>query len=230
MTAEAGIVDRDGRGLGVVAADLDDDGRIDLFVANDRTANFLFRNLGGLPLRGGRPLASGVAGNADGGYQAGMGVACGDLDGDGRPDLAVTNFYGESTTLYQNLGRAIVRRPHRRPSASPRRRRYLLGFGIAFLDVNNDGRLDLVDGQRPRQRLPAGRPLRHAARSSCRHGPGGRLVDVSGRAGAAWPVPRLGRGLAAGDLDNDGRVDLLVVAQDEPLAYFHNRTRAPATS
>ena len=55
-------------------------------------------------------------------------------------------------------------------------------------------------------------------------GTGGRLVDVSARAGAPWSVPRIGRGLAAGDLDNDGRVDLLIVAQNEPLAYFHNRT------
>ncbi len=142
VTAEAGIVDRDGRGLGVVAADLDDDGRIDLFVANDMTANFLFRNRGGLRFEEIGHLA-GVACNAEGGYQAGMGVACGDLDGDGRPDLAVTNFFGESTTFYRNLGSGDVRRCHRgRRAQAPSR--FLLGFGIAFLDVNNDGRLDLA--------------------------------------------------------------------------------------
>ena len=106
VTDEAGIVDRDGRGLGVVAADLDDDGRVDLFVANDTTANYLFRNLGGFRFEEVGP-ASGVAANADGGYQAGMGVACGDLDGDGRLDLVVTNFYGESTTFFRNLGGGI---------------------------------------------------------------------------------------------------------------------------
>ena len=112
VTAEAGIVDRDGRGLGVVAADLDDDGRIDLFVANDMTANLFFRNLGGLKFEEiGHP--AGVASNADGGYQAGMGVACGDLDGDGRPDLAVTNFFGESTTLLPESRRGDVRRRDR---------------------------------------------------------------------------------------------------------------------
>src|SRR5262249_21154792 len=76
------VVDREGRGLGVVAADLDDDGRVDLFVANDRTANFLFRNRGGFRFE---ELAaeSGVATNAEGRYLAGMGVACGDYDGDG---------------------------------------------------------------------------------------------------------------------------------------------------
>ena len=112
VTAEAGIVDRDGRGLGVVAADLDDDGRVDLFVANDSSANFLFRNLGGMRFEE-VGHAAGVAGNASGAYQAGMGVAAGDLDGDGLIDLAVTNFYGESTTFFRNLGerRLLPTRP-----------------------------------------------------------------------------------------------------------------------
>ena len=104
VTEEAGIVDRDGRGLGVVAADLDGDGRVDLYVANDMTANFLFRNRGGLRFEESAATSGRGRRRPSGGYQAGMGVACGDLDGDGRPDLAVTNFYGESTTLYRNLG------------------------------------------------------------------------------------------------------------------------------
>src|SRR5262249_15113570 len=105
VSGGAGITaaDTDGRGLGVVATDLDGDGRVDLFVANDMTANFVWRTLGGMGFetiaRGG-----GVAATASGGSQAGMGVACGDLAGDGLPDLAVTNFYGESTTFYRNLG------------------------------------------------------------------------------------------------------------------------------
>ena len=120
VTAEAGIVDSDGRGLGVVAADLDDDGRIDLFVANDMTANIFFRNLGGLRFEE-IGHEAGVAGNAEGGYQAGMGVACGDLDGDGRLDLAVTNFYGESTRFIRTSAAACSpTRP--RPWESPRRR------------------------------------------------------------------------------------------------------------
>ena len=89
-----------------MAADLDDDGRVDLFVANDMTANYLFQNRGGFRFEE-VGLASGVAGNASGGYQAGMGVACGDLDGDGRLDLAVTNFYNESTTFFRNLGQGF---------------------------------------------------------------------------------------------------------------------------
>ena len=153
-----------------------------------------------------------------------MGVACGDLDGDGRPDLVVTNFYGEGTTLYQNLGQGLFA-DRSAASGIGLATRYLLGFGIALVDVNNDGRLDVmitnghVNDNRPF--YPYAMPSRlYASR------PDGRLVDVShaGRA-TAGSVPRVGRGLAAGDLDNDGRVDALIVAQNEPLAYFHNRTR-----
>ncbi|APW58861.1 FG-GAP-like repeat-containing protein [Paludisphaera borealis] len=144
VSDQAGITsaDREGRGLGVVAADLDGDGRLDLFVANDMTANFLFHNEGDWKFRE-IGMESGVATNAGGGYLAGMGVACGDLDGDGRLDLAVTNFYGESTTFYQNLGGGqFVDRSAAVGLSAPTR--YVLGFGLSFLDVDNDGLLDVV--------------------------------------------------------------------------------------
>ncbi len=222
VTAEAGIVDRDGRGLGVVAADLDDDGRLDLFVANDMTANLLFRNLGGLKFEE-IGHAAGVACNADGGYQAGMGIACGDLDGDGRPDLAVTNFFGESTTFYRNLGHATFADATaavglKAPS------RFLLGFGAVFLDVDNDGRLDLATANGHIHDLRPGIPYPMPAQLLT-GGPDGRLTDVTPRIGEPWTVPRIGRGLAAADLDNDGRVDLLLVSQNTPLAFFHNQTQ-----
>ena len=222
VTAEAGIVDRDGRGLGVVAADLDDDGRLDLFVANDMTANLLYRNLGGLKFEE-IGHAAGVACNADGGYQAGMGVACGDLDGDGRPDLAVTNFFGESTTFYRNLGHATFADATaavglKAPS------RFLLGFGAVFLDVDNDGRLDLATANGHIHDLRPDTPYPMPAQLLT-GGPDGRLTDVTPRIGEPWTVPRIGRGLAAADLDNDGRVDLLLVSQNTPLAFFHNQTR-----
>jgi tetratricopeptide (TPR) repeat protein len=221
VTKQAGIDDWHGQGLGVVAADLDDDGRVDLFVANDQSANYLFRNLGGLKFEE-VAESSGVAGNGKGGYQAGMGVACGDLDGDGRLDLAVTNFYNESMTFYHNLGGGVFV-DHTAAIGLAVPTRYRLGFGTVFLDVDNDGHLDLaaanghVDDYRPE--VPYAMPAQLFV-----SGEGGQLTDVSDRAGPPWQVPRVGRGLVAGDLDNDGRIDLLLVAQDGPLAYFHNRT------
>ncbi len=220
VTKEAGIVDHDGRGLGVIAADLDDDGRIDLFVANDKSANFLFRNQGKFRFE---EIAhtSGVAANAEGGYQAGMGVAYGDLDGDGRSDLAVTNFYGESTTLYQNLGAGIFT-DRTTASGLAAASRLLLGFGIAFLDVNNDGRLDLLTANGHTDDM-GDTPYRMPAQLLAGVGDG-RLIDISSASGPAFPISHLGRGLAVGDLDNDGRTDALLVAQNEPLVFFHNRT------
>ena len=103
ISKEAGILDQTGEGLGVIANDLDGDGRVDLFVANDHSAKFLFLNRGGMRFEEVGQVA-GVASNASGLYQASMGVASGDVNGDGLPDLAVTNFYSEYTGLYQNLG------------------------------------------------------------------------------------------------------------------------------
>ncbi len=221
VTAESGIVDRDGRGLGVVAADLDGDGKTDLFVANDTTANLLFRNLGGFKFRE-EGTEAGVAANASGGYLAGMGIACGDLDGDGLIDLAVTNFFGESTTFYHGLGGGQFA-DHTAAIGLAAPTRFLLGFGIAFLDADNDGRLDVaianghVNDYRPS--VPHAMPAQLLLGTES-----GRLVDVSDRAGPPWGVPRLARGLAVGDLDNDGRLDLILVDQDAPLPYFHNRS------
>ena len=221
VTTEAGIVDPDGRGLGVLATDLDGDGLVDLYVANDQTANFLFRNRGGLRFEEVGHVAGVAAGN-NGGYQAGMGVACGDLDGDGRPDLAVTNFYDEGTTFYHNLGGGLFA-DHTAAVGLAAPSRYLLGFGIAFLDANNDGHLDLVTANGmvndSRPLFPYAMPAQLLVGDAA-----GRLADFTDRAGDAWGTPRVGRGLAAGDLNNDGRIDVLIVSQDRPLAYLANRT------
>jgi enediyne biosynthesis protein E4 len=222
VSEAAGIrgADGDGRGLGVVAANLDDDNLIDLFVANDMSANFLFRNRGGFRFEE-TAAKSGVATSSSGGYLAGMGIACGDLDGDGRLDLAVTNFYGESTTFYRNLGEGLFAdQTSAIGLAAPTR--YKLGFGAAFLDANNDGRLDLVQANGHVNDLRPTVPYAMPAQLMLGEAPC-RLVDVSQRAGAPWQVPRLGRGLACGDLDNDGRLDLLIITEGTPLAYFHNQ-------
>ena len=204
----------------MIAADLDEDGKVDLFVANDSSANFMFRNLGGMRFEE-VGHESGVAGNASGAYQSGMGVAAGDVDGDGLIDLCVTNFYGESTTFFRNLGGGMFCDATEAVGLTVATRR-LLGFGIALLDVDNDGLLDLasanghVNDIRPNYpyRMPA-QLLRGAAR---------RLTDVSDRAGAPWQILRMGAAWLAGDVDNDGRQDVLILSHNESLAYLHNRS------
>jgi enediyne biosynthesis protein E4 len=224
VTSQAGIVDAGGRGLGVVAADLDGDNKIDLYVANDMSANYLFHNLGGLRFEE-TGEAAGAAAGADGLYKSGMGIACGDVDGDGSLDLAVTNYFGESTTFYRNLGQGLFAE-HTAPIGLLAPSRPLLGFGIAFPDVNNDGWLDLLSTNGhvldSRPRIPWKMPLQLMA-----GGAGGRLRDLSDRLGGPFEKLHLGRGLAVGDVDNDGRLDAVVLNQNEPLAYLHNKTEKP---
>jgi hypothetical protein len=151
-----------------------------------------------------------------------MGIACGDLDGDGAIDLAVTNYFGESTTFYRNVGGGLFAdRTAAIGLTAPSRP--LLGFGAAFFDANNDGWLDLITANGhvldARPSFPWTMPLQVLVGS-----PGGRLNDVSNRAGIAFQALHLGRGLAVGDLDHDGRLDVVVVAQNEPMIYLHNES------
>jgi tetratricopeptide (TPR) repeat protein len=222
ISDEAGITaaDIDGRGLGVLAADLDEDGKVDIYVANDTTANFLFRNLGGMKFEEIGDTA-GVAGNADGGYQAGMGIAHGDLDGDGRADLLVTNFFGEGTTGYMNLGGGLFadRSADLGLVASTRS---VLGFGLEMGDIDNDGRPDLVQANGHINDYAPYVPFLMSAQmfqGTAR----GRLDDISPRLDATWTRPRLGRGLVVSDLDGDGRLDVLMVDARGPTALFRNR-------
>jgi hypothetical protein len=224
VTKQAGFVDREGRGLGVLAADFDGDGRTDLFVANDTTANYLYRNQGGFRFTE-QGQEAGVAASSTGGYQAGMGVACADFDGDGRLDVAVTNFYAESTSLYQNLGCGLF--SDRTAAAGlPGPTRFVLGFGLTALDANNDGYPDLAQANGhvsdPRPELPYAMPAQLLLNDGA-----GRFTDVSDHAGPPWKIPRLARGLAAGDVDNDGRTDLVIVAENAPLALLRNQTVSP---
>lgn len=213
--------DIEGRGLGVVASDFDQDGLVDLFVANDKSANFLFHNKGNMKFDEVAQI-SGVAGNAEGSYQAGMGVACGDYDHDGRMDLAVTNYYGEATTLYQNLG-GLVFADRTASSGLASASRLRLGFGIAFLDTNNDGFLDLFTanghtddmGDVP-YRMPAQILLGQK---------NGRWIDTTEKIGPPVSIPHLGRGLAVGDIDNDGLVDTILLPLNEPIVYFKNTSQ-----
>ena len=194
VTEQAGIVDREGRGLGVVAADLDDDGRVDLFVANDTTANFFFRNQGGFRFTE-EGTESGLAASAGGGNLAGMGVACGDFDGDGRLDLAVTNYLGESTTLYHNHGDGSVQRPGGRGRA---RRADAVRARLRALRPRCQQRRAARPGagQRPCRRLPPRGPLPDAraalprqrrGQARRRLGPRRAPLATSPGWGADWP-------------------------------------------
>jgi hypothetical protein len=205
----------------VLAADLDGDRWVDFSVANDATANFFFRNRGdGTFEEVGE--SAGLAANAQGGYQAGMGIACGDLNGDGRFDLLVTNFFGEGTTYYENLGDGQF---FDRSAAIGllTATRSLLGFGTALLDANNDGHLDLftvnghVDDFRPQ--YPYEMPTQLLVNDGQ-----GRLAPLADPGAPPWGIARLGRGLAVGDLDRDGRVDAVGLFQGGPLGLFLNRS------
>ena len=218
----AGITaaDTEGRGLGVLAADFDDDGLVDIFVANDGTANFLFKNTGQMKFAE-SALASGVAANADGGYQAGMGVSCGDFNNDLKPDIIVTNFYGESSSYFENMGDGLFRE---RGSGIGLKEatRYKLGFGTTLADMNNDSLLDIVTANGHvndvRPVIPYQMPAQLLLGT-----PTGRLFDAEAKAGPDFNRERLGRGLAVGDLNRDGLQDIVILSLDAPLSILINR-------
>jgi hypothetical protein len=210
-------------GLGVSWADYDNDGDLDLYVANDSTPNLLFRNNGdGTFAEVATPL--GCAYSGDGREQAGMGVDWGDYDGDGWLDLFVSNFSHDYYTLYRNEGgRRFSDATFRSGVAEPTLRN--LGWSVRFADFDSDGWLDLfvANGHVYPQveNEPVGTEYRQRSQIFRNRGDG-RLEDVSERAGPAFAAPHLSRGAAAADYDDDGDVDLAVTHLHEPPGLWRN--------
>lgn len=216
--------DSNGRGLGVLCADLDNDGKIEIVVANDTTANYLWR-----PGASGQPwqetgLESGVAANASGGFQAGMGIGYGDLDGNGLMDLVVTNFYEEGVSFYRAVTGQLQFIESAQVAGISAVTKPMLGFGISASDFDNDGNLDLavanghVNDYSPF--VPYAMPVQ-----LLRNRGNAKFVNVGAKSGDDLSKNRVGRGLASADFDNDGRLDFAMVDQQGPFGLFHNQTK-----
>lgn len=221
ISLESGITkaDSEGRGLGVVTADFDDDGLIDIFVANDGTANFLFKNLGNLQFEN-VAFESGVAANSNGGFQAGMGVGCGDYNRDLKLDLFVTNFYGESTSYFENMGKGLFRERGAGIGLKDLTR-YKLGFGTAITDFNNDMFPDIFSVNGHVNDLSPVIPYQMTPQILFGQADG-KLNDPGQSVGMAFEIKSLGRGLVTGDLNNDGLQDAIQLSLDSPVLILRN--------
>jgi enediyne biosynthesis protein E4 len=224
VSAKAGILKAGGRyGLGVAIADFNNDGWPDIYVACDQTPSELFENKrDGTFLE--RGVEAGVAYNSDGRLQSGMGVGIADINGDGFLDIAKTNFSGDLPSLFMNEDGRFFREAAREAGLGAHQ---LLGWGAAFLDADEDGFPDLIManghvypeidqsklGERYRQLTLLYRNLGD-----------GKFTDITALAGAPFQVARPARGLAEGDLDGDGRPEIVIVNMNEPPTVLKNES------
>lgn len=208
-------------GLGAVAADFDNDGWPDIYVACDQTPSLLYvnRHDGTFQERGD---AAGVAYNADGQLQAGMGIAIADYDGNGFLDIAKTNFSGDRPSLYKNEDGSFFEDVSEMAGIG---RNQLLGWGVAFLDVDEDGWPDLVMANGhvyPEiDRSPIGESYRQKTLLYRNLG-NGRFADITESAGPGFAPRRPSRGLAIGDLDGDGRPEIVIVNMNDKPTLLKN--------
>jgi hypothetical protein len=215
-----------GRALGVVIADLDGDRLSDVYVANDRSPNLLFHNLGSGRFQE-QGLLTGSALSADGMAQAGMGVDAGDVDGDGQLDLFVTNFFHEPNSLFRNDGSLAFREISAR-SGLGRPSFLRLGFGCGLFDADNDGHLDVFVANGHVDRNPEihgfAEPYRQPAQLFLGNGHA-RFAECDARtAGEYFEQRHVGRAAAFADYDNDGRMDIAVNHNGESAALLRNES------
>jgi hypothetical protein len=226
VTVTSGLNKEFGHGLGVVAADLDDDGWTDLFVANDGDPNQLWINQKNGTFKN-EALLAGAAVNRDGKSEAGMGVDAGDFDGDGTEDIFVTHLMDETNTLFTNLGKGAFEDRTREAGVGRPGRRFT-GFGTLFFDYDNDGWLDLFVANGAVQQLPAlmtkGDPYPFGQPNQLFHNTGkGNLVEVEAEAGDSFQLRDVSRGAVFGDIDNDGDTDVLVTNNNGPVRLLLNQ-------
>jgi hypothetical protein len=227
----SGVLSEPSSGLGVVAADFDRDGLVDLYVANDLRRNHLWRNLGrrdSIPRFENVALEAGVAVSMLGRAQASMGVVAGDLDQDGDDDLFTTHLTGDTNTLYINDGAgSFVDRTAAGGLGAPSLE--LTGFGTALLDVDNDGTLDVIVGNGAVKAIQAqadeGDPYPLNQRNQLFRNRGdGTFVEISSQAGVEFARMEVSRGVAVGDVDNDGRSDVLLTNNRGPARLLRNQS------
>ncbi len=213
-----------GKGLGIAIADYDRDGHVDIFVANDSMVEFLYHNKGNGTFED-VGLASEVAVDVDGRTYAGMGTDFADYNNDGWPDIVVTDLANQRYALYQNngdgsfnyvshsAGIAQMTLPHS-------------GWGVHFLDYDNDGWKDLLVAQgHDLDTIELNYPnLRYREPMLLARNTGHEFVDVSRQSGSVFQQAWVSRGLAIGDIDNDGRLDAVVTTNDGAVHVLHNRT------
>ena len=208
-------------GMGAAAADFDNDGWPDIYVACDSAPSLLYRNNHDGTFRE-MAVPAGCALDANGIALAGMGVGVGDFDGDGWLDLVRTNFTEQVTTLYRNYGGAFEDASIKAGLGVNRK---YLGFGVGFFDFDNDGWKDIFIANGHVYSQIAGRKLHVTYKQPkllYRNLGNGRFADVSATAGAAIQAENLGRGCAFGDLDNDGDIDVIINNLDGPPTVLRN--------
>jgi hypothetical protein len=223
VSAASGIGAHRGNGLGVVVTDYDGDGWPDVFVANDSVANVLFRNTGKLRFVE-TALGAGVAVATDGKARAGMGVDAGDYDGDGREDVVVTNLDFETHSLFRNVGDGLFEYTTRTSGLGFATLPFV-GFGVAFLDADNDMQLDIaIANGHIMDNAPVYRSGTTYAQRNLffRNAGSKRFVEIGRNAGDGFALEKVSRGLVAGDIDNDGDLDLVVTNNGQSADVLRN--------